>query len=171
MTVLLMGNLGAGKSFVAKIIQQQMTPYDIIAIDDYRRLYGDGSKRGEAEAKSAFFGAIDPHQDQIIESTGWGETGQALVRKFNKYHSRKVVVVLTTPLTTCIDRLRQRQWDIPYPAPQTKAYDLAIELDHVIQTKQLTVPWLTVPNTTILYYNTTTFKQIELLTQKIQSIS
>lgn len=139
--ILLFGNLGSGKSRLAACFIKRHPGYLHVAIDEFRRSCSDGSTNGERVAKQGFINTIEPGRAQIIEATGLGDTAALLATKMRSMSDRSLVVLLTTPLELCLDRLACRTWDIPYPAPPNMAIDLARRTDAMIQDGSLERLW------------------------------
>lgn len=70
MKILLFGSIASGKTTIAKKILTIHKNFDFIAIDDYRREFGDYTTDGENAARENFVKSILPEKDQIIEASG-----------------------------------------------------------------------------------------------------
>ena len=143
MKILIFGNIASGKSTLIDKLKIVLSDFEIIAIDDFRKCYGNGSMEYEKYAKQRFLEAIVPCKNQIIEAMGTGNTGKYLFEKLSVLQEHNLVVILQTPLSVCQERLKQRKWDIPYPAPTKQAFILAEETDKKIISGSLATFWRT----------------------------
>lgn len=118
MKVLITGNIGAGKSSVAQYVIARKPGHPYHAIDGYRRLYGDGSMEQETVARSTFLRAIQQPGPMLVECMGIGDLGWEVLEILKS--DNLMVVFLNVPLDTCLNRLKDRVWDVPYPGtPET----------------------------------------------------
>ena len=141
MKVVVLGNIGSGKTTLSRALADRLSGFETIAIDDYRKCYGDGTMETEIVAKNKFLNAIIPEEKQIIEIMGIGDTGEKLFKKISGFPEKKVILILRTSLEECILRLKERQWDIPYPAPAEKAFILAGKTEQSIRSGDLYRKW------------------------------
>ena len=141
MKILVFGNIGSGKSTLSQRIKGKLNVFELVAIDDFRKRYGDGTMEAEQVAKSSFYKAIVPKKNQIIEVMGAGDTGEALFEIMQSLPEQKFVIILRTSLEKCLLRLKERQWVIPYPAPPEKAFLLAKETDPLIRSGVMHRKW------------------------------
>lgn len=141
MKILVFGNIGSGKSTLSRMLTDRLKEFELVAIDDFRKRYGDGTMDAEQVAKRCFYNAVVPEKNQIIEVMGAGDTGETLFDIMQSLQERKLVIILKTPLEECLLRLKERQWDIPYPAPPEKAFSLAEETDPLIRSGTMHRKW------------------------------
>lgn len=141
MKILVFGNIGSGKSTLSSVLSDKLNEFELVAIDDFRKRYGDGTMEAEQVAKRSFYGAIVPEKNQIVEVMGAGDTGETLFEIMQSLPEQKLVIILRTSLEECLSRLRERQWDIPYPAPPEKAFSLAKETDPLIRSGAMHRKW------------------------------
>lgn len=141
MKILVFGNLGSGKSTVSRFLGEKLPGFTRLSIDDFRRSHGDGTLEAERLAKRLFIEAVQPHADQIIESTGCGETAVMLSQRLLPSEERKILILIATPLNECLKRLGKRFWDVPYPAPPEMALSLAKETDQRIKAGEPADHW------------------------------
>lgn len=139
--VLLFGNLGSGKIRLAAFFIERNPEYAHVGIDGLRRRSGDGTMAAEQVAKQQFINAVLPDMKQVIEATGTGDTAVLLANRLRSMREHLIIVILTTPLDLCIDRLARRIWDVPYPAPPEMAIDLARRTDAMIKDGSLDAIW------------------------------
>lgn len=150
MKILVFGNIGSGKSTLSRKLTDKLKVFELVAIDDFRKRYGDGSMETEQIAKRCFYNAIVPEKKQIIEVMGAGDTGEALFEMMQSLPERKFVIILQTPLEECLLRLKERHWVIPYPAPPEKAFSLAQETDPLIRSGAMHRKWSQVNTCTVI---------------------
>jgi len=141
MKIFVFGNVAAGKTFFVKKIVNSFPELEVLCIDDFRRRMGDGSREMEIKAKKAFLDSILPWKNQIIEAMGLGDTGDALFEKAKSFSERIIVVVLCTDLALCKIRISERVWDVPYPAPPTRAVALAETSDVLLKNPATFLRW------------------------------
>lgn len=141
MKILVFGNIGSGKSTLSSVLSDKLNEFELVAIDDFRKRYGDGTMEAEQVAKRSFYGAIVPEKNQIIEVMGAGDTGEALFETMQSLPEQKLIIILKTPLEECILRLKERQWVVPYPAPPEKAFSLAEETNPLIHSGAMHGKW------------------------------
>ena len=70
MKILILGNIASGKSTITQKLKPILQDFEVIAIDDFRIQYGDGSMEAEENSKQIFFDAIVEYKNQIIEIMG-----------------------------------------------------------------------------------------------------
>ena len=122
MKILITGNLGSGKSHLGFLAKQALPPFTYHAIDDYRRVWGDGSMEKEAVARAAFLRDIAAKGPMIIECTGLGDLGIEVRDALRTSHL--LVICLEVELRICLERLKKRSWDVPYPGTPAGAIEL-----------------------------------------------
>ena len=151
MKLLLFGNVGTGKSSLRRELQNVFNDYTPIVIDDYRRAFGDGSMQKEKLAKIKFIEAIDTNNtNQIIEASGLGDTGEMIFEKLSSTADTKIVVVLYSELDVCLERLKNRKWDIPYPNKVSSVAGLVERQQLLYQQGDLKQKWRNQTNTVYL---------------------
>ncbi|MDX2282990.1 MAG: hypothetical protein NW241_02465 [Bacteroidia bacterium] len=124
MKILLTGNMGAGKSTVARQVLAAKPGLPFHAIDACRRQYGDGSMAQEAVARTAFLEAIQAAGPMLIECTGLGDLGLEVRAALGS--DPLTVILLEVPLPVCLARLAARTWDVPYPGTPETAAELCV---------------------------------------------
>lgn len=129
MKILLFGNIGSGKTSISRRLLTEFPTFEYLAIDEFRKKYGDGTKKKEEEAKELFLNAIQTDDTpQIIESTGLGKLGEAIYDKLISCNDYVLVVVLQVEVPVLVERLQMREWDIPFPTrkvPLAKLLELS----------------------------------------------
>lgn len=166
---MIFGNIGSGKSTVSHYIGEQLPAFSRLSIDDFRQKYGDGTMSAERLAKQMFIDAALPEADQIIEATGCGETAEWLSQKLLRTQERKVLILITTPLNICLERLTQRIWDVPYPAPPEKAFTLAQETDERIRGGEPARHWQGHANVELIMHDCTGPDHLESIWNKVKT--
>jgi hypothetical protein len=125
MKALITGNMGTGKSHLAKAVLKLAPPFTSChAVDDYRRKYGDGSMKQEGIARAAFLTAIQAPGNMLIECMGLGDLGLEVRETLTD--DSYAVVLLKAPLEICLDRLSHRLWEVPYPGTRQQAIEMCI---------------------------------------------
>jgi adenylate kinase family enzyme len=150
MKIFVFGNLGSGKSHLTRYLAERFLEFSLLSIDGFRRQFGDGTIENELLAKHRFIEAIDLGTNQIIEATGCGDTGEQMANQLSSASENVMIVILDTPLEVCLSRLRNRIWDVPYPAPTDHAINLAERTDALIREGEIQSIWSSNPNAVIL---------------------
>ncbi len=143
MKILVLGNIGSGKTTCCKALSNHFPEWDYIAVDDFRRSLSDGTLKGDALAKSAFVKKISHENSpcQIIECSGFGRLGSSVFRRMMKYEGELIVIVLSVGLEECLDRLGKREWDVPFPENTTRGTNLAGKMDKRLASSFLFERW------------------------------
>ena len=116
MIVILIGNIGVGKSTIANIILNQHKDADYVSIDDIRKKNGDGSKDKENHCKDIFIESINFNaRIQVIELTGVGVLGVRLFELLSNYKQPILVFHLIVPFDILLCRAKKKKWNIPFP--------------------------------------------------------
>jgi adenylate kinase family enzyme len=149
MKVLVFGNVGSGKSTVLNKLKE-IFPFKVIAIDDFRRKFSDGSKSGELDARDNFFAAIMPNQNQFLECIGVGKVADELYNLLETSQETVVCLTLLTPKEICEERLSNRIWDIPFPASLEKVSSLLERTEEKISNREINDKWSLRQNTIFL---------------------
>ncbi len=116
--ILIIGNISSGKSYLIdnKLIHlKYFADYHIIKIDNYRKIYGDGTFAGEYLSLSYFFKDIENDNGSIIEFTGAGPNKHAVKQILLDSQYPTIVLYLCTELDKCIRQSQNKIWDTPYP--------------------------------------------------------
>lgn len=149
MKILVFGNIGSGKSTVLSSLKE-LFPFEVIAIDDFRRKFGDGSKSSELEARESFFAAIQQNKNQFIECIGVGKVAEELFLLLQEFSEPIICLTLMTPREICKKRLDERIWDIPFPESIEKVSSLLERTEIKISNKEIDRLWSVRQNTILL---------------------
>jgi adenylate kinase family enzyme len=164
MKILLLGNIGSGKTTISKVLAKRNPNWEYIAIDDFRKELSDGTIKGDAKAKSLFVKKISHDNNcQIIECTGLGRLGSSVFRRLQKYEGELLVVVLSVSLDTCTARIKDRVWDIPFPKNITGGEELVKKLHEIYHSNFLFERWGLRNKTTFISISNETIKEQELI--------
>ncbi|MBX3363924.1 MAG: hypothetical protein KF866_04090 [Phycisphaeraceae bacterium] len=112
--ILLIGNIGAGKSTVGRRLAADLA-WPLVTIDDARRSCGDGSAAGEVAAWAYFLKLATMPTNTIVEFSGSGPVAPLLGQHFNRSSDDVLVLWLTVSVATCNQRMAARGLDVPYP--------------------------------------------------------
>ena len=116
MIIILIGNIGVGKSTIAQKILNQHKEADYVSIDDIRKKYGDGSEDKENHCKDIFIESINFNaRIQVIELTGVGVLGLRLFELLSNYKLPILVFHLIVPFDNLLCRAKKKKWNIPFP--------------------------------------------------------
>ena len=119
MKIVLFGDVAAGKTTISNQIKQNFD-FELVAIDDYRKIYGDFTMKGELLAQKQFVNAIKKDKNQIIESSGLGKLGIRLKELITELEENCLVIILNISPIEINKRLKNRKWDIPFPDKQKR---------------------------------------------------
>ncbi len=112
MKVLIIGNIGSGKSTIMEVLQE-MLGFKTVQIDKLRIEYSDGSFAGEYLAWSKFLEACENSLDMVLEFSGAGVHRHAVKQALSK--SAFKVIFVSTSVNTCLKRVNAVQPLTPYP--------------------------------------------------------
>lgn len=119
MKVILIGNIGAGKTTMAHLILEKYKQAHFLSIDNIRKQYGDGTKEKEAYCKDQFIHELKmDKQLQLIELTGVGELGERLFELLHKEQFLSLVINLIVSEKELLRRVKNKKWDTPFPLGQ-----------------------------------------------------
>lgn len=169
MKIIVFGNLASGKSYLSDKIRNEISNLEYLAVDDFRRKIGDGTMEKEIEAKQTFLNSIKLDKLQLIEATGLGDTGETIASILKEKDELKFIIILKTPLEICLERLKSRVWDIPYPAPSKQAFKLTETTDKLINEKAIQSLWIDAVNCKILELGNLSDNEIEAIIKTLKN--
>lgn len=152
MKILIFGNIGSGKTTLAKAVLDIFPKFNYVAIDEFRRRFGDGGLDGEFEAVEQFLETIaDEDADQVIECTGVGRVGSLAWGALHDYPGPVIVVILQVDPETCLARTKDRVWSAtPYPWPNDDMTQVIPRIDELFTQPDIKPLWEKLANVTIL---------------------
>ncbi len=149
MKILLFGSIAAGKTTLAKEILKHHSDFCTIAIDDYRKKFGDFTMSGEIKAQKQFISAVKKNKNQIIEASGLGKLGTEMYEKVIKFDENIFVIILYISIDEINKRLETRIWDIPFPGKQDKLEEIIYSINFGVQFGKIPIMWSEAPKTTV----------------------
>ncbi len=123
--VVVIGNIGAGKTEVAGFLAKRLG-WPMVAIDTMRRRVGDGSPAGELRAWSKFVSCAQASRPKVLECSGSGPMVHLLARALAESRASVLVLWVDAPVDACLTRIRNRDWDTPYP-------DFGVPIESVVR--------------------------------------
>jgi len=150
MKILLFGDIAAGKTTILNIIKQEYCDFEIVAVDDFRRKFGDNTMKGEKKALESFILEIQKDKNQIIEASGLGKLGFEIYEKISEFNEVVLLIILRIPAEEIKKRIENRIWDIPFPRKQEKLNEIILSVNSKIKAGEITAMWAGLEKTTIL---------------------
>jgi len=169
MKLLLFGSIASGKTTVANKIEGQHEAFEIIAIDDFRRQFGDGTMEKEILSQQKFIEQINKSKNAIIEASGLGKLGDDIYNEISKTKEKILIIIFYLPEKQIKQRLKNRVWDIPFPGNQEKLDDIILTINHNIQSEKIQMMWLEQPQTTILQLENIDLKSQDFIINTINN--
>jgi adenylate kinase family enzyme len=160
MKVLIFGNVGSGKTTLIKKLND-IFPFEVISIDDFRRKFGDGSKEKELAARQYFLLAVKEKENQFIECLGVGMVADKLFELLGLTDEIIICIVLISSNDTCLSRLPNRNWDIPFPYPTDKVNSLIERTAEKISANEIENLWSKRENTIVVKKNNELLSDLE----------
>lgn len=138
--ILVVGNINSGKSRTIEWIRKRLPEYQVLKIDEYRQLYGDGTTEKELAARERFVQDVIHCKNAIVELSGMGPLGKRL----NEIMPPKQCILLhiTASLDECLERLVKKDFGlIPYPVSEESLENTIRRLSTEFATGQLESLW------------------------------
>ena len=95
MKILIIGNIGSGKTTLGKKIQE-LTGYKFVQIDELREKYLNNSVSGEYYSLHKFLKEIENNENLILEFTGVGCHKYAIKRTFELSNDNILIILCKT---------------------------------------------------------------------------
>ena len=160
MKVLIFGNVGSGKTtIVNKLVE--LYPFEIIAIDDFRRKYGNGTMEKEVVARDNFLLAVSKQENQFVECLGVGIVADKLFELLSVTNEMIVCIVVNASKNVCLSRLSGRIWNVPFPYSIDKVNSLIDRTDAKIAANEIECSWRKREKTIIFKKNNESLKDLE----------
>ncbi len=163
MKILLFGSIAAGKTELAKDILRNNSQFEYLAIDDFRRKYGDGSMDNEAIAQNSFIDSIKLNENQIIEASGLGKLGYRIFEKLAETKESVLLVIVYINRNEITKRLKSRNWDVPFPGGKSKLDRIITDINLGIKQCNIQMIWSEKENLTILKTSNNSIKDKRLV--------
>src|SRR5690554_5296707 len=114
MRIFVVGNINAGKSYVANKLKQLFPTYHILAIDTYRKSLSDGTLSKELMVRKQFAQDILKYPDAIIEFSGGTTITDYFIDAIEK--NSFIIIEVQAPLKLCLQRIKDKRFsETPYP--------------------------------------------------------
>ena len=106
------GAPNAGKTTLRDELARRHPEMQSYCIDDFRKIYSDGTLEGEMSAQAEFKKAMK--KGGFFECSGAGAYTVSVLLDF--LNEEQYIIVLDTPVDVCISRIREGKYDgIPFP--------------------------------------------------------
>lgn len=116
MKIFVIGNIASGKTTLCNRIMGVYSNYSYMAIDDYRRRYGNGTLSGEEASVSKFIEAIFNCRDCIVEFSGLGAIAESIRKELLNRKEKAVLFICSRTDDECMASSKKRDYSlIPYP--------------------------------------------------------
>jgi shikimate kinase len=112
--ILIIGNISSGKSSLAKLLLQNLSQFNYVAIDDLRTKHGDGSFHREYKAWSEFLKHCENQEQTILEFSGGGCHKTSIKEAISRF-GKSLVIYSWCSVNKCLERSKSRKFDTPYP--------------------------------------------------------
>ena len=169
MKILLFGSIASGKTTIARKIIKNHPEFKYIAIDDFRKKFGDYTKDGEETTHEYFLNAIIPGKDQIIEASGLGKLGREIHEKLSDSNEDVLVIIVRIPISTINSRIKGKIWDTPFPGKQENLEGIIHSINLGIDFGEIPMLWSDNPKHTILQIENTDQTTKSFITNFINS--
>lgn len=169
MKILVFGNVGSGKTTILKNLKSEFF-FPVIAIDDFRRKYGKGDIKTELIARKNFIAAINSKENQFVECIGVGKVADELFELLKANDEQIICLTLLTPQNVCAERLKGREWNIPFPNDLEKVNSLLERTEKNIESGAISNKWLDIQNIILIEKENIKQEDIENITNDLIKI-
>lgn len=129
MRIFVVGNINAGKTYVVDKLRSLFPIYPIISIDEYRRIYGDGSFQQELLSKDRFVEGILASENCIVEFSGGKTIADMFIDKLP--NNSFIVLEVVESVDICLERIEKKYFSkTPYPPFSESIEDTIKRLDN-----------------------------------------
>ncbi len=149
MKILIIGNIGSGKTMLAHHILDRIDAF-FTSIDEMRMQFGDGSFEKEYLAWSHFLHYCESPSTSsllILEFSGAGCHKHSVRQALLNSGDTGLIIYLNTPVETCRERLTLRKSLVPYPwliSPKDVVERIHLELTESIRSEFWKIPGFSV---------------------------
>lgn len=115
MKILIIGNIGSGKTTLGKKIQE-LTGYELVQIDELREKYLEKKVSEEYYCLYEFLKAIEDNNDVILEFTGAGCHKFAIKRALELTNDNKIIIhCKNRDFSLIFERLKHKELNKNFP--------------------------------------------------------
>jgi predicted nucleotidyltransferase len=128
MKIFVVGNINSGKSYVVSKLKTIFPDYQILAIDEYRLNYSNGTLDSELKTRNLFASDILKPNNAIIEFSGGSTITNLFIDelKLNSF----IIIEVTEDVNVCLKRIKDKDFSkVPYPAFEESLENTIIRLD------------------------------------------
>ena len=112
--ILVIGNICAGKTTLALDLHHHLG-FPLAILDDFRKQYSDGTIAGDYFACAYLLRACSGPGPAILEFSGAGPHAWAVRMALGESDLPCIVILVDTPIDTCIARATIKVFDVPFP--------------------------------------------------------
>ena len=145
MKIIILGNIGTGKSTMTRLLAKVYN-WEIVAIDEFRRKYGNNTVESEFFAREQFYNSLHLQKDQIIECTEIGLVADRVIKILNDSDELKICVILSASTSTRKARLKKRVWDVPFLKSLGDIEGFMRKNDDELNNGSILTKWRQLPN-------------------------
>lgn len=128
LAVLVVGNIGAGKSTVTAALSEAFG-WPRLQIDAFRQRYGDGTAAGELSAWAALVRELQCRPEVIVEFSGSGPFAHLVQHALEVQARRHRVLWIKADVEACKIRSKSRSWSTPSPDFGVPIHEVITEID------------------------------------------
>jgi predicted nucleotidyltransferase len=128
MKIFVLGNINSGKSYVVSKLKTIFPDYQILAIDEYRLNYSNGTLNSELKTRNLFANDILKHNNAIIEFSGGSTITNLFIDelRLNSF----IIIEVTVDVNVCLKRIKNKDFSkVPYPIFEESLENTIIRLD------------------------------------------